>query len=192
MHKILILFITLSLIGCTRTRFPQERPYLALANPTVNLQTAHVWPLAFKGSYLQKITATAKGKKHTFSVYLNLNEQMLESIAYTDMTGRLYKLKWTPEHIIWEGSRYIPSIIKPENIITDFLMIHLPAKELEGLLRGARVFENSEGTGKTRIVKVNEVIRRITYSKPLGKMWGHVIIENPVLGYKLAIQTVEQ
>lgn len=176
---------------------PESLHQVAIS-PTVSLHTAGIWPLAPKvnnapqGTYLQKITAFSRGKKHAFSVHLTLEENMLESIAFSDFVGRLYLLKWTPEEVIWEGSSFVPKIIKPENILADFLLIHLPVDQLQSRLHGAQVFENVTETGKTRVIQNQEVLRTITYRTPLGAMWQNVTIDNPEAGYKLDIQTAVQ
>ncbi len=197
MQKSLILWLVVVFIftGCAASRVSSEASFQIAAKPALGSTTyfhkANIWPLKNKGIYLQKITATVKGKQHSFSIHLTLDDYMLEAIAFNDMVGRLYSLKWTPQGVEWEGSAYIPKFIMPENIIADFLMVHLPAKQLEGILQGAQVFEQAEGSGKIRYVRGREV-RTITYENPLGAMWGHVVIHNLVLGYKLDIQTVRQ
>ncbi len=192
MQKIIVLFVFIILSGCAGTRFSKEPPSQISISRTVKLNTAPVWPLKIKGTYLQKVTATAWGKQQSFSVYLTLDNEMLEAIAFNDVAGRLYRLKWTPQNVIWEGSDYIPSMIKPDNILIDFLLAHLPIQQLNSVLKGARVFEKGNLACKTRQIKNKKILRTIVYSQPMGYMWGHVVIENPVIGYKLVIQTVEQ
>jgi hypothetical protein len=198
MHKIIILILAIALVGCSTTRFPREEiPQQVPAkhvstNPVIQLNKAKIWPLKINGIYLQKVTATINGKQQSFSVHLTADERMIEIIAFSDMAGRLYKLKYTPQGVHWEGSSSIPSIIKPENIMTDFLMIHLSAKELQNSLPGSHVRETADATGKTRVVMLQKVLRKITYKRPLGTMWEHVTIENPAARYRLDIQTVEQ
>jgi hypothetical protein len=159
---------------------------------SAKLNIAAIWPLNIRGTYLQKVTATAWGKKETFSVYLTLEDDMIEAIAFSDVAGRLYKLKVTPGNILWESSACIPTSIQPENILTDFLLINLNAGQLASILKGARVFERGNLSVKTRTIKERKILRTISYSQPTESLWGQVIIENPIYGYKLNIQTVEQ
>jgi hypothetical protein len=212
MQKLLISLASLAFVGCSSTHMSSSRDHEPISKVLVNsrgelvpahlsqvsvgstavLQVANIWPLQNKGSYLQKITASAMGKRHSFSVHLTLDDDMLEAIAFADMAGRLYSMKWTPESVHWEGSSYIPPMIKPENIIADFLLVHLPTEQLHSVLQGAQIFEQDANNGKTRIVKGREVIRKITCRNPIGNIWGYVVIENPIIGYKLEIQTVMQ
>lgn len=159
---------------------------------SAKLNAARIWPLSIRGTYLQKVTASAWGKKETFSVYLTLEDEMIEAIAFSDVAGRLYRLKVTPGNVLWEGSAYIPPTIQPENILADFLLINLRADQLAALLKGARVFERGDAAAKTRTIKDRKILRTIRYSQPTKTLWGHVVIENPVYGYKLDIQTVVQ
>lgn len=160
-------------------------------SPSATLDLAGIWPLEYNGNYLQKIKATAKGKKHSFSMHLNLDETTLEAVAYNDFVGRLYTLKWSENDVIWESSSYVPEIIKPENIIADFLLIHLPIEHLQNRLRSAIVSEELTETGKTRIIRNNDILRTISYREPLGNLWKNVVIDNPVYDYKLVIETVK-
>ncbi len=195
MQKLIIFILSLSLVGCASSRMPREsNPKISGSHPIapkIKFDFTKVWPLN-KGTYLQKITASVKGKKYSFTVHLTLENEMLEAIAINDIAGRLYSLKWTPNDMIWDKSARIPDFIKPENIIADFLFVHLPANQLQCALKGSQVFERPTQLGLTRVIKINEVLRTITYETPSGNMWKHVIIENPVLGYQLNIQTVIQ
>lgn len=196
MQKILILLLACSLAGCM-PKYAQNNiskaPSSQIAiSRSAKLNIASIWPLNMRGTYLQKVTAAAWGKSETFSVYLTLEDEMIEAIAFSDIAGRLYRLKVTPGNILWEGSAYIPSTIQPENILLDFLLINLPAGKLAALLKGARVFEKGNAAVKTRTIKERKILRTITYSQPTETLWGRVVIENPIYGYKLDIRTVEQ
>jgi hypothetical protein len=190
--NLLLACLAMTLFGCTSTRFVTESPAQIPINPIVKLDTASIWPLRIKGTYLQKATVAAWGKEQTFSVYLTLEEEMIEAIAFNDLAGRLYRLKCTPENVIWEKSALLPSMIKPDNILTDFLLINLDLKQLNRILKGARVFEKDNEAGKTRIIRDEKILRTIHYSQPMGDMWGLVVIENPINGYQINIQTVVQ
>jgi hypothetical protein len=117
---------------------------------------------------------------------------MIEIIAFNDVAGRLYRLKVTPGNVLWEGAPNIPSSIKPENILGDFLLINLEAQQLISILHGAHVYEKGNASGKTRTIQDRKILRTIKYSLQKDGIWGHVVIENPVVGYSLDIQTVEQ
>lgn len=192
MQKILIILAVVILAGCTGARYSQEPPPKISVTRSVKLNTERIWPMEIKGTYLQKVTASARGKQQTFSVHLTLDEWLLEAVAFNDVAGRLYQLKCTPDNVDWVGSPYVPSIIKPDNILVDFLLVHLPANQLQSLLQGARVHENGNESRKTRTIKDRSVLRIINYDHPIGAMWGHVTIENPSMGYKLDIETVAQ
>jgi len=192
MKKLLIVLAAIALVGCAGTRFSEKPPSEFPVSKSAKLNTSKVWPLKMKGTYLQKITATAKGKQQSFSVHLTLDDWMLEAVAFNDMAGRLYNMQWTPDNVYWDGSPYIPSMVKPEYILVDFLLAQLPINQLQSILKGARVVEQGIQGGKTRTVYDDKVLRTINYKNPIGSMWGNVIIDNPGIGYRLDIQTVTQ
>lgn len=194
MHKLIVLLLALTLVGCAKTIVQKSNGALPPdAIPAVVLNTANVWPLQNIGTYLQKITVSSKsGKKHSFSAHITIEQGRLEVVAFADLAGRLYKMEWTPEDLTWEGSSFVPDMIKPEHIITDFLIVHLSPKHLESVLEGAQVYDRIEGSSKSRIVSVGQPIRTVKYSNFTDDLWGYVAIENPKLGYKIEIQTVRQ
>lgn len=153
------------------------------------LHTTNIWPLKNTGSFLQQFTVRANGKKRSFSLHVTIEPHKLEAIAYNDMVGRLYTLVWAPDNLLWEGSTHIPEMIKPENIVLDFLLTHLPANDLQRGLQGAFVYERNDNNTKERIIKSQETLRTITYKHPFGNNFGFLLIDNPKVGYKLEIKT---
>jgi hypothetical protein len=196
--KIIIIFFVLSILaGCVSTvKIETSLETVPVsADSTLNIQ--HAWPLNKKGTYLQKIATTIDYKghheEHIFSLYLTLDNEKLDAIAFNDISGRLYQLTWQPNSIEWSRSKYIPATLKPENIIADFLLTHLSAEQLKKSLTGAEVYEAETKQGKVRVIKNQSgVLRKMTYANPLGDLWKDVTIVNPKLGYTLKIQTVRQ
>ena len=193
LHKLIIGFLIAALLssvlltGCaTPPQSSQHEDAQSLAiTPTSRLKINDVWPLKLQGTYLQKIKAVVKGQEHTFSVHITLSPEKLEFVAFNDMIGRVYHLVWTPTKTTWESSEHIPDTMKPENIIVDFLLAHLPHEKLA--LDGA---EATEEDGVRFIQQPNGLARKITRKGQMGDMWQTVTIENPLLGYTLMIETV--
>jgi len=197
MYRLALIFILIVIFGNINGQMPQcyssilPSQVIVSVNPYVKLDTKDIWPLDGNGTYLQKISAKAKGKKFNFYVSLTISPYMLEAVAFNDFNGWLYTLRLTPENLVWEESKQIPSIMQPENIIADFLLVHIPMMKLQTALHGARALEKGNEKRKARIVNFDKVIRKIQYKEPIGTMWGHVIITNP-RKYRLDIQTAVQ
>lgn len=180
------------LSGCVT---PVEQPATLTTVPvsqTVSLTTNKAWPMVQTGTYLQQVTGTAGDEKHTFSILLTLDAETFDAIAYNDIAGRLYHLKWKPNGLAWEANPHIPKVIRPENILADYLLVHLPLKELNESLQGAEAKEQTIGGFRTRTISDGEVVRIIKYADPKDKIWGRVTIENPQYNYVLDIRTVKQ
>lgn len=157
---------------------------------TSYLNLAKSWPLKIQGTYLQKVKATVRGEPYVFSVHLSLENRKLEAIAYNDVYGRLYHLTWTPQQISWIATEVVPEILRPENIIADFLLTHLPLEDLKTMLDAARVREE-ECVENIRIIeKEGQILRRISRHNCIGDLWKKVTIQNPEIGYELDIETV--
>lgn len=192
MQKILILLMSIVLVGCAGQRLPKEPPPKVTVSATLEFDPEKVWPLQVEGTYLQQVEVLVKGKKYSLSIHLTLENEKLGAIALSDTIGRLYNLVWTPDNLEWDKSWFLPDIITPKNIIADFLVVHLPVEQLQSALLDGQVSDYGDETGRTRIVSIGEVLRTVTYSKPMGDIWGHVVLSNPVQGYQLEIETVKQ
>src|SRR5262249_17234798 len=108
MQKIFIILAVAMLASCTGVRYSQQPPPRISVNRSVKLNPTQIWPMEIKGTYLQKVTASTRGKQQTFSVHLTLDDWMLEAVAFNDVAGRLYRLKCTPYNVDWQGSPYVP------------------------------------------------------------------------------------
>lgn len=194
-YFIRLLFVsTLTLVGCgiphekgLETAILQPAISRVPVSKTSHLSLDHVWPLKLRGTYLQKMKTTVQGEQHTFTLHLTLEDQKLEAVAFNEMYGRLYQLTWTPQKISWVASDAIPESMRPEYIIADFLLAHLPLEDIKNALDNAQAREEN----KTRLIESNGIlVRRISYDKPLGDLWEKVVIQNSEMGYELDIQTV--
>lgn len=186
------LLTTLTLMGCaTNTIEMVEAEKTVPISASSHLNLAKAWPLKAQGIYLQKLKATVRGEQHIFSVHLTIGDQKLEAIAFNDVYGRLYHLTWTPQKTTWVATEAIPEMLRPEHIIADFLLTHLPLEDLKASLDDAHVREEEKSEEKIRIIeKEGQVLRRMSCHKFLGYLWKKVIIQNPGIGYELEIETV--
>ncbi len=155
--------------------------------PGVQLQLTTIWPLKGQGTYLQRIKSSVGQQRHTIMVHITLEPTKLEFIAVNDIIGRLYSLKWTPDQIFWEASDYIPRTMVPENIIGDFLLVHLDIHQLKANIKGADVIEH----GNERIIQTPcGIVRKITRLNCQEDVWQKARIQNPKIGYELDIETI--
>jgi hypothetical protein len=155
--------------------------------PHVQLQLTNIWPLKGKGTYLQRIKSLVGKQQYTLTVHITLEPTKLACVAFNDIVGRLYSLKWTPDQILWEASDYIPETMKPENIIGDFLLVHLEIDQLKANIKGANVIEQ----GTERVIQPPlGIVRKITRLNRQGDLWQRARIQNPKIDYELDIETI--
>ncbi len=187
-----IICLPLLLLGCSSLKTPQSPSQkfnkIAIAED-IYINLVDIFPLPFKGVYLQQLTSTFANQKHQFSVHLTLDPTSFKAVAFNDIVGQLYTLTWTQETLDWTASSFIPKHIKPHRILADFLMAHLPLKKLQKHLKGAIVTEKNS----TRFIrKKNILVREITYATHPQKTLGeNVTLKNPNLSYQLEIKTVD-
>lgn len=154
----------------------------------VFLETDGLFPLPFQGVLLQNITARFQEHSPSFSVHLTLSPQIIKAVAFNDIAGQLYDLEWSPHDLAWSASKYLPKQLKPENILSDFLLVALPLEILKKHLHGATA---SEENG-LRLIRINNKnIREIKRTEPSGLFWKHIVLKNTKQNYELTIQTVE-
>lgn len=187
--------LTLALGGCSihdpksdfspsQEKIAEKRVELA---PGVYLNLRKLWPLRGSGSYLQRVKTVVGKQEHSVSVHITLTPDRLDFIAFNDIIGRLYTLTWTEDKTEWQASDYIPSSMCPENIIGDFLLVHLDLNQLNQSLEGAQVIDRND----ERVIQTCDgVIRKITRQNRQKDFWKKATIENSKLGYYLEIETV--
>lgn len=144
-------------------------------------------------TYLQQVKTTVNEEEHIFSVHITLSPQQIDFIAFHDLLGQLYHLKWTPDEISWEASSSLPTFIQLDNIMEDFLLIHLPLATLKNHLKDHRITEEESPKLTTRQISSQESVvpvRQIQRSGPLGFLWEKATLTHPRWGYQLDITTV--
>lgn len=176
-------------------------------DPMMPLTLKQAWPLfyneAHHGRYLQKIKTSVQNQDFTITVHLTIGLNKIEFIALNDIYGRVYDLVWTPDSITWKASEHLPKTVRPENILTDFILAHLSAENLKNSAsklshENIRIFETESPQNRQTIIqdvcgqKSTEgklwVIERQT---PMDLFWKTVTLRNLQFGYTLEIQTVK-
>ncbi len=197
MNRKRIMALTYSVIlgGCTavdqKTRMDfshfKQSPSVVSISPNSYLKLDKVWPLQGDGTYLQNVKTIIKGQEYTLSLHITLNGEALEFVAFNDIIGRLYHLMWTPSKMTWDASDHVPQGLFPENILADFLLVHLSISQLNEALEGAHISVN----GNDRVIKDSSgIIRVISCTDKLDSLWQRVSIYNPQNDYRIHIQTV--
>lgn len=165
----------------------------------IPLTLSQAWPVLYnhmeQGTYLQKINTKALNKDFTITVHLSINNHKIEFIALHDIYGRIYHLVWTPHDLTWEASDHLPDTVRPENIILDFLLVHLPHKDLADFLKKQNGKIQVKGTHaadkERRLIKEGDnVLRDIKMEWQQGIFWKTVTLRNPQYDYTLNIETV--
>lgn len=169
-------------------------------DPAIPLTLKQAWPLLYKesnhGRYLQKIKTSVQDQDFTITVHLSIGPNKIEFIALNDIYGRVYDLVWTPDSITWKASEHLPESVHPENILADFLLVHLPAEVLRKCLDSAttKITLSEEGATQNskRVLKSGSgIMREIHRQGPLGPLWQSVTLTHPKYKYNLDIQTVQ-
>jgi hypothetical protein len=177
----------LLLSACTKTS-PHYENKAMISDNNIAMKIKQFWPLKMQGNYLQKIDVLANAQHHDFFVHVSVNKDKLHAVAYNDMIGRLYSLTWTKQGIYWQPSNNIPAFVQPDNIILDFLLVHLPLATLNKNILDAKIVDHA---AVRTVTNGNLIVRKITREEPIGSSWKKIIIHNPQVNYTLTITTVK-
>ncbi len=194
---VLIVCLSLFLSGCSQTSSDGSIDLSQTKTTTQTIQLSkgvylnvdQIWPLtSTSGAFLQRVKATVVGQENMLTVHITQIPDQLSFVAFNDLIGRLYALTWTQNKTSWEASDHIPATMIPENIIGDFLLVHLGQDTLNRNLVGAQVVDR----GDDRILEATDhtVLRKITRRTFQDGIWQQVTLDNPPLNYRLEIETV--
>ena len=197
MTKMIASIALMALVGCSQgpTGDLTDLSHNKVSTQTIQLSQGgylnvdKIWPLtSISGSFLQRVKATVGGQENVLTVHITQTPDHLNFVAFNDVIGRLYALIWAQDKTIWDASEHIPETMIPENIIGDFLLVHLDHHTLNQNLVGAYVVDN----GDVRILYASDhtVLRKITRRHFKDGLWQNVQLENPILKYRLDIETV--
>lgn len=189
-YIILGIILSCSMLACSpikKMRSYQKSITELTVSKQVKINCNKVWPLTLTGTYVQQVTTSFNNKDYGFSVLLKIEKFKLEAIAFDELYGRLYHLIWTPAKLQLTASPYIPTLVAPEKILADFLLLYLPIPTLQAVLVKATVSENN---GTILITDQANTIVTISRNKPLKHLWKEVMINNLQDKYTLKINTV--
>lgn len=193
MRKIIIIIVlmlfasTWATTGATNHQQKYKRISETRISKSASLKLKPFFHKRLTGKYLQKINIETAGRTLSVYAHLSLAHNKLEVTVFNDISGRLYHVKWFPDHIEWENFHRKFEKLPPENMIADFLLAQLPLDLIQKSLRGGSVYESNN----LRMIKDKTgLIRTIARRKYVKGLWHEVTIENPKLNYKLTIQTV--
>ncbi|MBX3486585.1 MAG: DUF3261 domain-containing protein [Candidatus Paracaedibacteraceae bacterium] len=196
-NVVLIVCLSLFLSGCSQTSSDSLVDLSQTKTTTQTIQLSkgvylnvdQIWPLtSTSGAFLQRVKATVAEQENIVTVHIDQTPDQLSFVAFNDLIGRLYALTWTQNKTSWEASDHIPATMIPENIIGDFLLVHLSQDTLNQNLVGAHVVDR----GADRLLEANDhtILRKITRRMFSDGIWQQVTLDNPPLNYRLEIETV--
>jgi len=114
-------------------------------------------------------------------------------IVATDTLGRkAMSITWTDESLTWDVASWVPSQLRPENVVGDFALMFWPEQVIGESLSGTSATLKT-GPGFRAISLADKELVRIDYAPPdnADPWMNHVSYANRAFGYELDIQSVE-
>lgn len=183
--QILIAICLWSVIaGCTQFQAMHNVPKSVDISEGVSwtLQTGK--PLQALDSQTVLLTAAFQNKSHQMLVTTEYKQDTLVMVAVSTQGIPLFELALDSQGNV-VSKKYVPLEIKPEYILSDIQLVHLPVSKLTHNLVGANVEERSYSAGKRRVIEQHgQAIISIDYQKK------SISFEHHQRDYKLVIEAI--
>lgn len=110
-------------------------------------------------------------------------------VCVDPMGRRALSAEWTAAGATFETAPWLPSLLRPENVLADIIVVYAPETVLQQALPGAIVTDQAG----TRTVSVNgRDVLHVEYAPADGDVWaGKAVYRNAPWHYTLTIQSAE-
>ncbi len=184
-----ILLLVVSLTDCASLTPQSSRSITMAAGVSMVLP-----PLQDFGRSVEA-TQLVKGHygSHTF-VFQNrvsLTPDHCRIIALDALGRTAVTIDWTPENVTYSSATWMPSQVRPENILADFVLLNWPKASVQKSLAASGAHLVSTLYGRSIFLVKQEVIHADYLKARPGNMSGNVRYHNLAWGYSLDIQSVE-
>ncbi len=138
----------------------------------------------------QVVTARYGDQTYVFEGRLSITPERFSMVAMDAAGRRALTIRWTRDGITYEPASWLPSVIRPENMLADFILLYWPEPMVARTIGSAGgVLAIAPGT-RTLLIDGRE-IARVDYPPSTGDdpLSGRVQYRNLAWGYSLVIES---
>jgi hypothetical protein len=130
---------------------------------------------------VQLVTARRGGESFVFECRLSVDGQRLLLAGSDSMGRRAMTVRWSQDGITVERADWLPTSVRPENILADMVLLYWPEEVVRRGLSGAALTQTSQGRA------IGEAIA-ISWQ---GDPWnGLSRLVNTAWGYEIEVRSV--
>lgn len=189
MRLFAIVVLTIALWGCAAER---DRGAEAMIAPAVRFATPGPQTLGYRVVAEQMISAHYRNDSFVWEAHINVSPEKLEVVGLDAFGRRAFTVTWRGDVLSYEAASWLPSAIKPGNVLADIVILYWPQEVVQSALAGSGAIAATTASGRSIAVGGAEIIH-VDYDDDGARDWGGTAhFRNLAFGYQLDIQSVRE
>jgi hypothetical protein len=138
---------------------------------------------------VQHVTAHYREQSVSFDTRLSITPQQLMLVGLDSLGRRGLTVIWDGKSVESETAPWLPTAIRPQNMLADIGLLYWPEAAIRAGLVGAGAALQTDRQGRSITENGREIVH-IEYDPPGGPAWtGTAHLRNLAFGYSLDIQS---
>jgi hypothetical protein len=189
MRILAMLIIMTTLAGCATSREP-ERGAEAMIAPAVRFATPGPRALDYEVAAEQLVSAHYRGDAFVWEAHIDVTAERMEIVGLDGFGRRAFTMRWRGDGLSYEAASWLPTAIKPGNVLADIALLYWPQEAVAAALAGSGAVVVTTAVHRSVTVAGSEIVH-IDYDGPEAGAWnGTAHLRNLAFGYDLDIQSV--
>jgi hypothetical protein len=189
MRSLAVLFMMAALASCATVREP-DRGAEAMIAPTVRFVVPGPQALGYRVTAEQLVSAHYRGDAFVWEAHIDVSPERLEIVGLDGFGRRAFTMNWRDNALSYEAASWLPTTIKPGNVLADIALLYWPQKAVQAALAGSGALVTTTTAGRSVTFDGTEILH-VDYDDAGSSAWnGTVHLRNLAFGYQLDIQSV--
>lgn len=187
-----VIFAALVSLLAACARQSSEAPAAVRIAPGLALSLPAPDALGRRVEASQMLTARYGDQSFLFEGHLSATPERFLMVGLDPMGRELLRITWTPAGVDYEAAPWVPSIMRPESILLDIVLLYWPDDVVRRMVTAAGGSVDITPRRRSFRTGGKEVMRADYQPDEDGNPWsGRLHYSNLAWGYSLDIQTVE-
>ncbi|HBM91236.1 MAG TPA: hypothetical protein DD400_05130, partial [Rhodospirillaceae bacterium] len=193
--SVIVVFLVLFLSGCTSQKsdevlFSLQESSIVQMAPELFLRLPSFRDLERPVDVVQHVVATYGDQTIVFEGHINASSDHFMLVGMDPIGRKAISINWTDAGIFYEAAPWVPSQLRPENILADLIVLYWPIAAVEkSFIPSGEIIANE--TSRAVFVNGKEVLRaEYASGLPNNMSSGTALYTNLAWNYSLRIQSV--
>jgi hypothetical protein len=183
-----MLFMMTALAGCAAVR-DADRGADAMIAPAVRFAVPEPQALGYRVAAEQLVSAHYRGDAFVWEAHIDVSPERLEIVGLDGFGRRAFTITWQGDALSCEAASWLPTAIKPGNVLADIALLYWPQKAVQAALAGSSAIVVTTAAARSVTVGSTEILH-VDYDDAGASVWnGTVHLRNLAFGYQLDIQS---